>query len=74
MSSSSSWTQQKEDTFKLGLAKILFHLTIMLIGNIIYEPIIYGNANKIIVILGKREPYNKCFSSFLVFPTHTLLL
>jgi hypothetical protein len=45
MSSSSSWTQQKEDPFELGLAKILFDLTIML-GNIIYEPIIYGNANK----------------------------
>jgi hypothetical protein len=44
MSSSSSWTQQKGDPFEHGLAKILFDLTIML-GNIIYEPIIYGNAN-----------------------------
>jgi hypothetical protein len=43
MSSSSSWTQQKEDPFEFWLAKILFDLTIML-GNTIYEPIIYGNA------------------------------
>jgi hypothetical protein len=45
MSSSSSWTQQKEDPFEFGLAKMLFDLTIML-GNTIYELIIYGNANK----------------------------
>ena len=57
MSSSSSWTQQKEDPLELcGLAKILFDLTIML-GNTIYEPIIYGNANKdycyCYIIIGK---------------------
>ena len=45
MSSSSSWTQRKEDPFELRLAKILFDLTIML-GNTIYEPIIYRNSNK----------------------------
>jgi hypothetical protein len=31
-----------------------------MLGNTIYEPKIYGNANKdYIIVLGKWEPYNK---------------